>query len=197
MIRGIVLAAAALALFSGAYLLSLQAAKSQQTFGGNGSGAARYREPEILLGGVEVREIRADGRSQRFSAESASYAVLSKRFSAEQVTLTLQEEGDKVVVRAPRGEWDMERGTVDLPEGGTAESGGGWTASVPEARVELGERRLTAGKAILSIPGVRVTGSGLVWRWEEGTVELSAPESLVLPDRLGKDAARKERGETR
>ena len=77
MIRGIVLAAAALALFSGAYLLSLQAAKSQQTFGGNGSGAARYREPEILLGGVEVREISADGRSHRFSAESASYAVLS------------------------------------------------------------------------------------------------------------------------
>lgn len=197
MIRGIVLAAAALALFSVAYLLSLQAAKSERPFGENGTAAVQYREPKILLEGVEVRELRADGRSHRFSAESASYAVLSKRFSAHRVTMTLQEKGDKVVVRAPRGEWDMERGSVDLPEGGSAENGAGWTASVPDARVEFGERRLTAGKASFSIPGVRVTGSGLVWRWEDGTVELSAPESLVLPDRLGKEAARKERGGAR
>lgn len=196
MIRGIALAALALALFSVAYLLSLQAGSNEQPFGGNGTAAAQYREPKILLGGVEVRELRADGRSHRFSAESASYAVLSKRFSAQRVTMTLQEKGGKVVVRAPRGEWNMERGTVDLPEGGSAENGAGWTASVPDARVELGERRLTAGKASLSIPGVRVTGSSLVWRWEEGTVELSAPESLVLPDRLGTGATRKEKGGT-
>jgi hypothetical protein len=184
-IRGLAVAAAILACLAGIYLMAMSAAKSTVLLARSGPAAEELREPEIVLRDVEVREIREDGRSYRLSSDNATYSVLSKRLSAEKVTVTLREGRERTVVHAPRARWSMEEGRMDLPEGGSAENGAGWTAAVPEARIDLRAQVMTAPRASLSIPGVRVAGTNLVWRWQEGTVEIDAPKSRVSPERLG------------
>lgn len=185
MIRSLAIAAAVVACLAGLYLMAMSAAKSTILLARSGPAAGEPREPEIVLRDVEVREIREDGRSYRLSSDNASYSVLSKRLYAETVTLTLREGPERTVVHAPRARWSMEEGRMDLPEGGSAENGAGWTAAVPEARIDLRGQVMTAPSASLSVPGVRVAGTNLVWRWQEGKVEIDAPKSQVLPDAVG------------
>lgn len=185
MIRGFALAAVVLACLAGLYLMARSAAKSTILLARSETAAEDLREPEIVLRDVEVRETRDDGRSYRLSSDNASYSVLSKKLSAEKVSLTLREGRGRTVVHAPRARWSMEEGTMDLSEGGSAENDAGWTAEVPEARIDLRAQVMTASSASLSIPGVWVAGTNLVWRWQEGKVELDAPKSRVLPERIG------------
>lgn len=185
MIRGLAIAAAVAACLAGLYLMAMSAAKSTILLANSGPAAGEPREPEIVLRGVEVMEIREDGRSYRLSSDNATYSVLSKRLSAETVILTLPEALERTVVRAARARWSMEEGTMDLPEGGSAENDAGWTAAVPEARIDLRAQVMTAPSANLSMPGVRVAGTNLVWRWQEGKMEIDAPKSRVVPERVG------------
>lgn len=184
MTRGVLLGGLAALLLAGAYWISLQSAVRARDATGNGRNAEVYREPEILLSGVEVREIRKGGRIDRVLARQASYRVVSQSLFAEQVTFAMEDGGGKIMVEAPQVSWNMREGRLDLPEGGTARNGSGWSAQVPDARIDLPGQVLRANRATLSIPGIRVDGSGLVWRWKEGTVELASPESRVHPDPL-------------
>lgn len=184
MTRGILLGSVAALLLAGVYWMALQTATRARIAADAGEASVGYREPEILLRGVEVREIRTGGRTGRVLARQASYGVLSRRLAAEGVTLTAEDGDRKVVVEAPRASWEMAEARLDLPDGGTARNGSGWSAEVPGARIDLQGQVLTASRATLSLPGIRVTGSGLVWRWEEGTVELASPESRVVSGML-------------
>lgn len=181
MTRGILLGGVAVLLLAGAYWLALETATRAREATDNGGRAAGYREPEILLHGVEVREVRKGGRTDRVLARQASIAVRSRDLSAEQVTFVTENGNGKIVVEAPRVSWDMREGRLDLPEGGTVRNGSGWSAEAPDARIDLPGRVLTANRATFSIPGIRVAGRGLVWRWGDGIVELASPESRVLP----------------
>lgn len=184
MTRGVLLGGVAALLLAGAYWMALQAATRTREAADPGRSAAGYREPEILLSGVEIREIRKGGRTDLVLARQALYRVLSKNLFAEQVTFAMEDGNGKVVVEAPQLSWDMQEGRFELPKGGTARNGSGWSAQLPDARIDLPGQVLTANRATLSIPGIRVDGSGLVWRWKDGTLELASPESRVLPGPL-------------
>lgn len=184
MTRGIVLGIVAVLLLAGTYWVALQAAVRTKEASDNGDIAAEFREPEILLSGVNVREIRNDGRTDRVLARRASYRLLSGNLLAEQVQFTVEDGNGSVEVEAPRMFWDMQAGRVDLPQGGSARNGSGWSARLPDARIDLPGRMLTATRATLTLPGIRVDGSELVWRWKNGTVELASPQSRLLPDPL-------------
>jgi len=192
MTRGVLLGGVVALLLAGACWISLQASTRTREATDTGRSAAGYREPEILLRGVEVREIRKDGRTDRVLARQASYRVLSRNLSAEQVTFAMEGGNGKVVVEAPQVSWNMQEGRLDLPKGGTARNGSGWSAQVPDARIDLLGQVLTANRATLSLPGIRVAGSGLVWRWKDGTVELASPESRLLPGLLRREAGKGE-----
>ncbi len=182
MIRGILAAGVAALLLAGAYWVALDAASRARSAAEAGESAAGYREPEILLDRVEIREIRKDGRNNRILARRAAYRVLSRDLSAEQVVFAAGEGAGAVEVEAPQLFWDMREERLELPGGGTARNESGWRAEVPRARVDLTRQVLTADRAALSFPGVRVAGNRLVWEWKTGTVELSSPESRVLPE---------------
>jgi len=184
MTRGVLAAGIAALLLAGAIWMVVGPGGRERAGEENAGSAAAYREPEILLNGVEVREIRKNGRNDRVVARRAVYRVLSRNLSAEQVVFKTGDGADTVVVEAPRVFWNMREGRLDLPGGGTARNGSGWEADVPEARIDLPGQVLTADRASLSFPGVRVAGNRLVWEWRSGTVELSSPESRVLPDPL-------------
>lgn len=190
MTRRILLGGIAVLLLSGACWMALQAATRTQDAADVGGRAAGYREPEILLHRVEIREIRKGGASGRVLASRASYRVLSRSLLAEQVTFTTESGNGRVHVEAPRLSWDLQEGRLELPEGGTARNGSGWNIEVPDARIDLPERMLTANRATFSMPGIQVAGGGLTWRWKEGTVELISPESRVLPGPLRSGAGR-------
>lgn len=185
MIRGLAIAAAVAAVVAGLYLMSMNAAKSTLLVARSEPAVPELREPEIVLRDVEVREIRVDGRWCRLLSDNASYSVDSRRMSADGVTLTVREGRDRIVVRAPRALWSMDEGRIELTQGATAETGPGWSAVVPEARLDLRSQVLVAREATLSMPGLRVAGDNLVWRWEEGNVDLQDPRSRLFPGKLG------------
>jgi hypothetical protein len=162
--------------------ISLKGAGSKGPFGISAAGSRP--EPEVILQGVEMREIRKEGAPYKASSEYATYSILSSRFSGTGVTLELSGNGEEMVVRAPTASWDMRTGRIFLPEGGSAENRTGWSAAVASAYLSLPERMLSsAGKARLSGPGLSVVGDNLVWSWREGTVALELPKTLLSPSR--------------
>jgi hypothetical protein len=191
--RGILLGGVVLLLLAGAYWMALRTAIRARVAVDTGGSAVGFREPEILLNGVEVREIRKGGRSDRILARQATYKVLTKDLSAERVTFETKNGQGTVVVEAPQASWHMQEERLDLPQGGTARNGSGWNAEVPDARIDLREQVLTANRATLVLPGIRIAGSGLVWRWKDGTMELSSPDSRVLPGPLRRETGMEER----
>lgn len=136
--------------------------------------------PELLLLGVEVREIPKEGPQHRMLSDRASYEVLARRISADNVTLYLPGSPGEMVVRSPKASWDMNAGRILLPEGGDAGNGAGWSAAVSAASFSLKDRVMTAeGIARLSGPGIRVSGDNLVWGWREGKLSLSNATTRV------------------
>lgn len=190
MTRWILLGGVAAVLLAGGGWMTLQAVSRTQEVADHPEGAAGFREPEILLHGVEIREIRQGGQVDKVLASRALYRVLSRSLFAERITFMTENDHGRVLVEAPRLSWNLTEGRIDLPEGGTARNGSGWSVEVPDARIDLPGRALTANRAVFSIPGVRVAGGGLIWRWKDGTVELSSPESRVLPEPLRREAGR-------
>ena len=140
--------------------------------------------PTLVLHGVDVREIRPGGTVIRFQSDRASYSILSRDLAAEGVTVALPAPAGEIVVRAPLASWKMDAGIVRLPDGGRAADAAGWSASVPEARLDLSAREMTASGASLSGPGVAVEGRDLVWRWKDGTLTMNAARGRVLPGRV-------------
>jgi len=190
MTRRVLLGGVAVLLLAGICGMALQGATRTREATGTGGNAAGYREPEILLNGVEVREIRKGGRTDRAIARKASYRVLSRDLFAEQVTFLTEGGNGKIVVEAPEVYWNMQEERLDLPKGGTARNGSGWIVQLPEAWIDLPGQVLTANRATLSLPGIQVAGSGLAWRWKDGTVELAFPESRVIPGSLRQGAGK-------
>lgn len=177
------------ALFAALGGIGLLAAISLKVSGPEGpfgfSAAGSRSEPEVILQGVEMREIRKEGAPYKASSEQATYSLLSRRFSGTGVTLELSGNGEVIVVRAPTASWDMQAGRIFLPEGGSAESRTGWSAAVAVAYLSLPERMLTsAGKARLTGPGLSVVGDNLVWNWREGTLALELPKTRLEPSRV-------------
>jgi len=176
------------ALFAALGGIGLLAAISMKGPGPQGpfgiSAAGSRSEPEVILQGVEMREIRKEGAPYKVSSEQATYSLLSSRFSGTGMTLELSGNAGEMVVRAPIASWDMQTGQVFLPEGGSAENRTGWTAAVASANLSLPERMLTStGKAMLSGPGLSMVGDNLVWSWREGTVALKLPKTRLEPSR--------------
>ena len=176
------------ALFAALGGIGLLAAISLKVSGPEGpfgfSAAGSRSEPEVILQGVEMREIRNEGAPNKATSAQATYSLLSNRFSGTDVTLELPDKGGEMVVRAPIASWDMKAGRIFLPDGGTAENSAGWSAAVDSAKLSLPERMLTSeGKVSLSGPGLSVVGDNLVWNWREGTVALDQAKTLISPSR--------------
>ncbi len=137
-------------------------------------------EPEVILRDVVMREIRKEGAQYRLVSEQAAYLLQTGMVSASGVTLELPGAAGNPVVRAPKASWDMQTGQIILPEGGSARTGEGWSASVSAAVLSLPEQVMTAkGKASLSGPDLSVAGDNLVWRWREGKVALDMPKTRL------------------
>lgn len=152
--------------------------------GGERSRGEFQSEPEIILRNVEMREVRKGEATNRLLSEQANYRVLSGDLSASGVTLVLPGLKEEVVLRAPEARWEMRAERILLPAGGTAESGGGWSAFVVAADLSLRERVLRApGAARLTGPGLAIAGDNLVWHWQDGKVELERPKTRVFPAR--------------
>lgn len=181
--RGVFLAAACAALGGIGVLvaISMEDAGPRGPFG---PAAGSPSEPEVLLQGVELREIRKGEPPYRITTDQATYKLLSGRVSGSSVTLELPGSAGEVTVRAPKASWDMPAGQVYLPEGASAEDDAGWSATVVSARLSLPDRMLTApGKARLNGPGLSVVGDNLVWNVREGKVELKLPVTRLEPSR--------------
>ncbi len=148
---------------------------------------AETEGPRLVLHGVDFVEIRPGGTAIRLQSDRASYAIIRHDLTAEGVVVAVPAPSGEVVVKAPVAAWDMDAGIVRLPAGGRAAGAGGWAAAVPEARLDLAAREMTAAEASLSGPGVTVEGTDLVWRWKDGTMTMDAPRGRVLP---GKAAGR-------
>lgn len=168
---------------AGAYLLALDLAKSTRLASGS-RGKEGGAGPQVVLRGVEMAEARRGGKVYRFVSDEASYSVLAERVSASGVTLALPERDGTIVVTAPVATWNMDEGRIDLAQGAFARNGGGWTVSAPGAHIDLKSEEITAGEAVLTGPGVTVTGRNLRWRWHAGAVDLDFPRSTVHPGRI-------------
>lgn len=183
--RGAFIAAVCAAL-GGIGVLAAISMEGGGQLGGLGSpGAGPPSEPEVLLHGVEMREIRKGDAPYRISSDQATYRLLSGKVAASSVTLEISgSAGEEVIVRAPKASWDMPAGQVLLPEGASAENGAGWSASVASASLSLAERVLTApGTARLQGPGLSVVGDNLIWNVREGSVALRQPKTVLEPTR--------------
>lgn len=161
--------------------------------GGDGGGAPRNVSlrgggagPKLVLHGVDVKEIRPGGATIRLQSDRATYLILEHDLAAEGVTVALPAPAGEIVVRAPLAAWDMDAGIVRLPDGGRAAGAGGWSASVPEARIDLSAREMTASGATLSGPGIAVEGRDLVWKWKDGTLAMDAATGRVLPGKAAR-----------
>ncbi|HZW36161.1 MAG TPA: hypothetical protein VFF01_04415 [Candidatus Deferrimicrobiaceae bacterium] len=185
MLRRTISFAALIAALGGIALLAAIAAMAPGSRGSRGpSAAAPPAEPEVVFQGMEMREIRGEGTQYRLLSDRATYRFLTGKISAADVTLEIPGAAENVTVRAPVASWDTKSGQVLLPEGGSAESGAGWTAAVASARLSLPDRQMTAaGAARLSGPGLTVAGSGLVWNWREGKMALQLPKTRIEPAR--------------
>lgn len=155
------------------------------TLGNGGITAVESRpEPEIVLQDVDMVEIRKGEAPNRLLSEHATYHVFAGDLSASGVTIRLPGRQGDVVLRTPEAHWDLRAGRIALPVGGTAENGGGWSATVVSGNINLRERILTAhGEARLAGPGLTIEGDNLVWRWRDGKMELERPKTRVLPAR--------------
>lgn len=180
-----VFVAAVYAVLGGIGLLAAISMENEGPRGPFDPSAAGYpSEPEVVLHGVEIREIRKSGAPSRIFSDRATYRPLSGRGSGSSVTLEISGSAGDVTVRAPTASWDMPTGQVVLPEGASAEDNAGWTASVVSARISLAERVLTApGKVWLNGPGLAVVGDNLVWNMREGRVALQLPKTRLEPSR--------------
>ncbi|MBF8258005.1 MAG: hypothetical protein HW377_379 [Actinobacteria bacterium] len=178
--------AALLAVLGGLALIASVTWRNAGTPSGNGGitdGESRF-EPEIVLQGVDLVEIRKGEAPNRLLSEHATYHVFAGDLSASGVTIRLPGRQGDVVLRTPEAHWDLRAGRIALPVGGTAENGGGWSATVVSAKINLRERILTAhGEARLAGPGLTIEGDNLVWRWRDGKMELERPKTRVLPAR--------------
>lgn len=184
MTRKLAAAAGVAALLAAVYLFALGAARRAIVLAGRDQDAVEEAGPEIVLHDVEMREVREGGGDYRLSSERATYSVRERTLLAAGMTLALPEPSGEISVRAPRAAWDMDAGRIDLPGGFSAVNRAGWSASVPDGRLDLKERVMTAKGAALSGPGVSVSGINLVWRWREGTVSLDSPRTLVTPGKV-------------
>lgn len=137
--------------------------------------------PALVLLGVDFTETRPGGAVVRLQSDRATYAVVTRNVSAEGVSVALPGASGEIVVRAPLADWSMDAGSVRLPLGGRATGGGGWSATVPDARLDLAAREMTASGATLSGPGLAVEGRNLVWKWRDGTLALEAARGRVVP----------------
>lgn len=155
------------------------------TSGNGGTTAVESRtEPEIVLHDVDMVEIRKGEASNRLLSEHATYHVFAGDISASGVTLRLPGRQGEMVLRTPEAHWDLRTGRIALPVGGTAENGGGWSATLVSANLFLRERILTAnGEARLAGPGLTMAGDNMIWRWRDGKVELERPKTRILPAR--------------
>ncbi len=148
---------------------------------------AEAEGPKLVLYGVDFVEIRPGGAAIRLRSERATYAILAHDLTAEDVAVAVPARTGEIAVKAPQAVWTMDTGIVRLPDGGRATGAGGWTAVVPDARLDLPAREMTASGASVSGPGVAVDGRDLVWRWGDGTMTMDEPKGRVLP---GKAAQR-------
>ncbi len=142
---------------------------------------AEEEGPKLVLHGVDFMEIRPGGTAIRFRSDRASYAILKHSLTAEVVVVAVPAPSGEIVMKAPVAAWDMDAGIVRLPDGGRAAGAGGWSAEVPEARIDLLAREMTAREASVSGPGVSVEGRDLVWRWKDGMMTMDEPRGRVLP----------------
>ncbi len=140
--------------------------------------------PSLVLQGVDFREIRPGGETIRLRSERASYSILGRGLSAREVTVVLPATAGEIVLNAPVAAWDMDAGVVRLPDGGRANAAGGWSAVVPDARLDLPAGRMTATGASLSGPGLDLKGHDLVWSWKDGTMTMDAARGRVLPGKV-------------
>ncbi|HEY7585180.1 MAG TPA: hypothetical protein VH866_01580 [Candidatus Deferrimicrobiaceae bacterium] len=151
---------------------------------GIGERPGSQAEPEVILRDVVMREIRKEGAQYRLVSDQAAYLLQTGRVAASGVTLEMSGAAGNPVVRAPKASWDMQTGQIILPEGGSARTGEGWSASVPAAILSLPEQTMTArGKAVLSGPDLSIAGDNLVWRWRDGKIALEAPKTRLVPNR--------------
>ncbi len=171
----LVLALAALGILAVVLGGGRRGASRPATLTGGGDGAT------LVLYGVDVDEYRPGGTVIRLRSDRASYSILKRDLSAEKVTVALPSPGGEIAVEAPLALWNMDAGIVRLPEGGRAAGAGGWSASVPEARLDLSAREMTAAGASLSGPGLALEGRDLVWRWKDGMVTMESARGRVLP----------------
>jgi hypothetical protein len=178
--RGVLSFAVLLAVLGGIWALSAVLS------GGAGLPSVQAgRDPALILRDVEVREVRRDGRHFRLFSETATYRLPARTLSGSGVTLTLPEDGTRLVLRAPAANWDMDAGTIRLPEGCSAASDDGWSASLAAALVSLPDHLLSGeGRSNLYGPGLSVAGDNLVWRWRERKLMLSAPRTRIDPARV-------------
>ncbi len=142
---------------------------------------AETEGPRLILHGVDFVEIRPGGMAIRLQSDRAFYAILGHDLTAEQVSVAVPAHSGEVVVKAPLAVWNMDAGVVRLPDGGRAADAAGWSALVPEARLDLPAREMTASGASISGPGVALEGRDFVWRWRDGTMTMDAPRGRVLP----------------
>ncbi len=144
---------------------------------------AEAEGPKLVLHGVDFVEIRPGGTAVRLRSARAWYAIVRHDLTAEDVAVAVPAPSGEIVVKAPLVVWNMDAGTVRLPDGGRAADAGGWSATVPEARLDLPAREMTASDASISGPGVALEGRDFVWRWRDGTMTMDAPRGRVLPAR--------------
>lgn len=171
----------------GVIALGILAAASRPERGRAPRGEAlrqQAEQPSLALGGVDFREFRADGTTIRLQAERASYGILGHDLSARVVTVSVPTSAGEVVFNAPVAMWDVDAGIVRLPDGGRAEGAGGWSATVPDARLDLPARRMTASDASLAGPGLALEGRDFVWSWKDGTMTMDTPRGHVLPGKV-------------
>ncbi len=149
--------------------------------------------PEIRLGPVEMREYHDDGWWNLLTARTAVYSYSGKTVGASDVVISL---GERAVVKggrieAPEAFWNLDRKTIELPEGGRAVREGGWDAELSRAFLDLPDRILRVpGPASLAGPGFAIAGNHLVWHWGEGRVTMESPRSRILPAGLRPGGAR-------
>lgn len=144
------------------------------------------RGPVVVIEESLFREVRPDGRITRMRFDRATYAVVARTVDARGVTLGVPSPSGEVEVAAPRAFWDTDKGRIDLPDGGEAESAQGWRAEVAASELDLSGRVLSAGRAVVRGPGIVFEGENLVWRWEDGTVALDRPKGRVEPAAAGR-----------
>lgn len=174
---------AAVALIAGAYLLVQNLSGSlhllpEERNGGNGGG------PKIILRVVEIVEMHPEGQTYRLASDNASYSISLGRVVASGVRLSLRERGENVMASAPLAFWDLNNGRIDLTKGAAVGNGTGWTATAPRASIDLKSEVIMAEEARLAGPGFTVEGRNLRWRWQDSTVALDSPRSIILPGRV-------------